>query len=102
MAGAAVVGLWEATSPSSVSTPTPPNNITTRLCPRKAPRPPTSAPLRPQVLLDGDHAEGAGFAAKQNASADTFLAAEEADKGMAELSGQFRQKGGEIYLSVSK
>jgi phosphomethylpyrimidine synthase len=38
------------------------------------------------------------FAARQNASADTFLAAEEADKGMAEMSEKFREKGGEIYL----
>jgi phosphomethylpyrimidine synthase len=38
------------------------------------------------------------FAAKQNASADTFLAAEEADKGMAEMSAKFRGSGAEIYL----
>ncbi|MFC3713467.1 phosphomethylpyrimidine synthase ThiC [Sphingoaurantiacus capsulatus] len=43
------------------------------------------------------------FAAKQNASADTFLAAQpmaeaDADKGMAEMSDKFREKGGEIYL----
>jgi phosphomethylpyrimidine synthase len=38
------------------------------------------------------------FAARQNASADTFLAAEEADKGRAEMSERFREKGGEIYL----
>ncbi len=42
------------------------------------------------------------FAPKQNASADTFLAAEEADKGMAEMSEQFRQKGGEIYLPAAE
>jgi phosphomethylpyrimidine synthase len=38
------------------------------------------------------------FAAKQNASADTFLAAEEAEQGMAEMSERFRQEGGEIYI----
>jgi len=43
------------------------------------------------------------FAAKQNASADTFLAATpvvalDAEKGMAEMSEKFREKGGEIYL----
>jgi phosphomethylpyrimidine synthase len=38
------------------------------------------------------------FAAKQNASADTFLAVEEAEQGMAEMSEQFRANGGEIYL----
>jgi phosphomethylpyrimidine synthase len=35
------------------------------------------------------------FAAKQNSGAETFL---EADKGMAEMSEKFREKGGEIYL----
>ena len=43
------------------------------------------------------------FASKQNASADTFLAAaligaNEAEAGMAEMSEKFREKGGEIYL----
>ena len=42
------------------------------------------------------------FAAKQNASAYTFLAAEEADKGMAEMSDRFREKGGEIYLPAAE
>jgi phosphomethylpyrimidine synthase len=42
------------------------------------------------------------FAAKQNASADTFLAVEEADKGMAEMSEQFRAQGGEIYLPAAE
>jgi phosphomethylpyrimidine synthase len=41
------------------------------------------------------------FAAKQNASADTFLAAEEADKGMADMSDRFRAGGGQIYLSTT-
>jgi phosphomethylpyrimidine synthase len=38
------------------------------------------------------------FAAKQNATADTFLAVEEADKGMAEMSEKFREMGGEVYV----
>jgi len=56
------------------------------------------------------------FAAKQNASADTFLAADrvasadtdralfakgahaDAEKGMAAMSEAFKEKGGEIYL----
>ena len=38
------------------------------------------------------------FAAKQNADAGMFLAAEEADKGMVEMSEKFREKEGEIYL----
>jgi phosphomethylpyrimidine synthase len=42
------------------------------------------------------------FAAKQNASADTFLAAEEADKGMAEMSKRFQEGGGEIYLPAAR
>jgi phosphomethylpyrimidine synthase len=37
------------------------------------------------------------FAAKQNASADTFLAAEEVAKGMAEMSARFRQGSSRIY-----
>jgi phosphomethylpyrimidine synthase len=40
------------------------------------------------------------FAAKQNASADTFLAAEEVDKGMAEMSERFQSSGSELYLPV--
>jgi phosphomethylpyrimidine synthase len=40
------------------------------------------------------------FAAKQNASADTFLAAEEADKGMAEMSQAFRESGSELYIGA--
>jgi phosphomethylpyrimidine synthase len=42
------------------------------------------------------------FAAKQNASADTFLAASEAEAGMAEMSERFRNKGGKIYLSAAE
>jgi phosphomethylpyrimidine synthase len=38
------------------------------------------------------------FAAKQNASADTFL---EADAGMAEMSEKFRGRGSEIYLPAA-
>jgi phosphomethylpyrimidine synthase len=42
------------------------------------------------------------FAAKQNASADTFLAVEEADKGMAEMSKVFRAEGGALYVPSSR
>ena len=47
------------------------------------------------------------FAAKQNASADTFLAATpvgeaEAEAGMEEMSETFREKGGEIYLPAAE
>jgi phosphomethylpyrimidine synthase len=38
------------------------------------------------------------FAAKQNASADTFLAVQDAENGMAMMSEEFREKGGKIYL----
>ncbi|WP_419827128.1 phosphomethylpyrimidine synthase ThiC [Sphingomonas sp.] len=50
------------------------------------------------------------FAAKQNASAETFLAAEaanpqlaedQAEAGMAEMSERFRETGGEIYLPAA-
>jgi phosphomethylpyrimidine synthase len=40
------------------------------------------------------------FAAKQNASADTFLAAEAAEKGMSEMGEKFR-KSGEIYIPLN-
>jgi phosphomethylpyrimidine synthase len=42
------------------------------------------------------------FAAKQNAPADTFIEAEDAAKGMAEMSEKFREKGGEIYLPAAE
>jgi phosphomethylpyrimidine synthase len=42
------------------------------------------------------------FAAKQNASADTFLAADEADQGMAEMSGRFRSEGSHIYVPLGE
>ncbi len=78
----------------------------------------------------GDHelakqSEAGDFAAKQNQSADSFLAATpspleeegdspqasgvrgrlgeaEAEKGMAEMSERFREKGGEIYLPATE
>ncbi|MEN3748516.1 phosphomethylpyrimidine synthase ThiC [Sphingomonas sp. HF-S3] len=42
------------------------------------------------------------FAAKQNQSADAFLAADSAEAGMAEMSEKFREKGGEIYLPAAE
>jgi phosphomethylpyrimidine synthase len=39
------------------------------------------------------------FAAKQNAEVGTFVVAEEAEAGMAEMSDRFREEGGEIYLA---
>jgi phosphomethylpyrimidine synthase len=42
------------------------------------------------------------FAAKQNAPADTFLAAGNAEAGMKEMSEKFREKGGEIYLPAAE
>ncbi|PXA98227.1 phosphomethylpyrimidine synthase ThiC [Nostoc sp. 3335mG] len=42
------------------------------------------------------------FAARQNQSADTFLAADSAEAGMAEMSEKFREKGGEIYLPAAE
>jgi phosphomethylpyrimidine synthase len=38
------------------------------------------------------------FAAKQNAEVGSFVAAEEAEAGMAEMSEDFRKRGGEIYV----
>jgi phosphomethylpyrimidine synthase len=39
------------------------------------------------------------FAAKQNAEADTFVAAEEAEAGMLAMSGKFKEGGGKIYVA---
>jgi len=38
------------------------------------------------------------FAAKQNAPVETFVAAEDAEAGMAAMSEKFREKGSEVYL----
>lgn len=40
------------------------------------------------------------FAAKQNAEADAFIAAEEAEAGMAEMSARFREVGSELYVGA--
>ncbi|PAX06857.1 phosphomethylpyrimidine synthase ThiC [Sphingomonas lenta] len=42
------------------------------------------------------------FAAKQNAPADTFLAAKEVERGMGEMAERFREKGGEVYLPAAE
>jgi len=47
-------------------------------------------------------AEVREFAARQNASADTFIAAEDAKAGMAEMSEKFKAGGGEIYLPAAE
>jgi len=41
------------------------------------------------------------FAAKQNAPVETFVAAEEAEAGMAGMSEVFREQGGEVYLPTN-
>ncbi len=38
------------------------------------------------------------FAARQNQPAEAFLAADDAERGMAEMSAKFRETGGEIYI----
>ena len=40
------------------------------------------------------------FAAKQNQAADSFIAAEDAEKGMKEMSEIFRQTGSELYMGA--
>ncbi len=42
------------------------------------------------------------FAAKQNAPVETFVAAEAAEAGMAEMSERFKAKGGEVYLPAAE
>jgi phosphomethylpyrimidine synthase len=49
---------------------------------------------------DGSEARAREFAAKQNAGVGSFVAAEEAEAGMAEMSEKFREEGGEIYLPL--
>jgi phosphomethylpyrimidine synthase len=41
------------------------------------------------------------FAAKQNAGAETFLAAEVVEQGMAEMSERFKNEGGELYVAAT-
>jgi phosphomethylpyrimidine synthase len=38
------------------------------------------------------------FAAKQNQPVETFVAAEDAEAGMAEMSKVFKDTGGELYI----
>jgi phosphomethylpyrimidine synthase len=42
------------------------------------------------------------FAAKQNQETAEFIAADEAEKGMAEMSEKFRKEGSEIYLPAAE
>ncbi|HXD03966.1 MAG TPA: phosphomethylpyrimidine synthase ThiC [Novosphingobium sp.] len=42
------------------------------------------------------------FAAKQNAGIETFVAAEEAEEGMAHMSEVYREKGSELYLPAAE
>jgi len=42
------------------------------------------------------------FAARQNAEADAFIAAEEAEAGMAEMSEKSREVGSELYVTEGR
>ncbi len=42
------------------------------------------------------------FAARQNAGVETFIAASEAEQGMAEMSDRFREQGSEIYRPAAE
>jgi len=42
------------------------------------------------------------FASKQNAGAETFIAAQDAEAGMEEMSEKFKEKGREIYLPAAE
>ncbi len=42
------------------------------------------------------------FAARQNAPMETFVAAEDAEAGMAAMSEKFREKGSEVYLPAAE
>jgi len=50
---------------------------------------------------DGSEARARDFAARQNQESEGFIAAEEAEAGMAEMSEKFREEGGEIYLKTN-
>jgi hypothetical protein len=66
----------------------------------QAPRPPTSCSMcGPKFCSMKITQEVRDFAAKQNGSAETFLAVEEVEQGMAQMSEQFREKGGDIYVA---
>jgi phosphomethylpyrimidine synthase len=54
--------------------------------------------VRAQVLQHEDHAGSAGVAAKQDQPSDAFIAAEDVEAGMAEMSEKFRETGSELYL----
>ncbi|RZL52409.1 MAG: phosphomethylpyrimidine synthase ThiC, partial [Sphingomonas sp.] len=54
------------------------------------------------LLGAGRDPEPRAFAAKQNAPVATFVAAEEAEAGMADMSERFREKGGEVYLPAAE
>ena len=47
-------------------------------------------------------AEVREFAARQNAPVETFVAAEEAEAGMAGMSERFRERGGEVYIPAAE
>ena len=40
------------------------------------------------------------FAAKQNTGVESFVAAEEAEAGMADMSRVFREAGSELYMGA--
>jgi phosphomethylpyrimidine synthase len=40
------------------------------------------------------------FAAKQNQPSDAFIAAEEAEAGMAQMSEKYRETGSELYIGA--
>ena len=42
------------------------------------------------------------FAAKQNAGVESFVAADEAEAGMADMSRVFRETGSELYMGVGR
>ncbi|MGU3314943.1 phosphomethylpyrimidine synthase ThiC [Sphingomonas sp. M6A6_1c] len=54
------------------------------------------------LLGAGRDPEPRAFTAKQNAPVATFVAAEEAEAGMADMSERFREKGGEVYLPAAE
>ena len=102
MAGAAVVRLGRDQFHLS-STRTRPSDITTRRFRPKAPKRLIFCSMcGPKFWSMKITQEVRDFAAKQNASADIFLAAQEVDAGMAEMSGCFKKLGNEFYRDVNE
>ncbi len=58
--------------------------------------------VRPEILLDEDHAGGSGIRGQAERAVETFVAAEDAEAGMQQMSEKFREKGGRFTFGGVK